>query len=72
MSLPEMQPVSSSNISAVGYNADNQMVYVQFLNGSLYVYKGVNEYEFENLKTASSVGTYLNRNYKNVYSYERI
>nr|SPS04580.1 conserved protein of unknown function [Candidatus Nitrotoga fabula] len=72
MSLPEMQPVSSSNISAVGYDAENQRVYVQFLDGSVYVYKGVNEFEFENLRTASSVGSYLNRNYKNVYPYERV
>ena len=72
MSLPEMQSVSSSNISAVGYDVENQMVYVQFLDGALYVYKGVTEYEFENLRTAPSVGSYLNRNYKNVYPYERV
>ena len=71
MPMPEMQPVSSSNIAAVGYDAENQMVYVQFLNGSTYVYKGVPDHEFENLRTAPSVGSYLNRNYKNVYPYER-
>lgn len=71
MSIPVMQPVSSSNISAVGYDADNQWVYIQFLDGSVYAYKGVPEHEYENLRTASSVGSYLNRNYKNVYPYER-
>lgn len=71
MPMPEMQHVSSSNISAVGYDADSQTVYVQFLNGSTYAYKGVPEHEFENLRTAPSVGSYLNRNYKNVYPYER-
>lgn len=71
MPIPEMQPVSSSNIAAVGYDAENLMVYVQFLDGSTYAYKGVPEHEFENLKTAPSVGSYLNRNYKNVYPYER-
>ena len=69
--MPEMQPVSSSNIAAVGYDAENQMVYVQFLNGSTYAYKDVPEHEFESLRTAPSVGSYLNRNYKNVYAYER-
>jgi hypothetical protein len=72
MPMPEMQPVSSSNISAVGYDVENQMVYVQFLNGSIYTYKGVQEHEFENLRTATSVGSYLNRNYKNVYPYEKV
>jgi hypothetical protein len=71
MPMPDMQPVSSSNIAAVGYDAENQTVYVQFLNGSTYAYKGVPEHEFENLLTAPSVGSYLNRNFKNVYPYER-
>jgi hypothetical protein len=71
MPLPEMQSVSSSNVAAVGYDTENQSVYVQFLNGSIYAYKGVPEYEFENLRTAQSVGSYINRNYKNVYPYER-
>lgn len=72
MPIPDMQPVSSSNIAAVGYDLENQTAYVQFLNGSTYAYKGVPEHEFENLRTAPSVGSYLNRNYKNVYPYERV
>ena len=72
MSIPEMHPVSSSNIAAVGYDEDNQMVYVQFLNNSTYIYKGVPMHEFENLRDAPSVGSYLNRCYKNVYPYERV
>ncbi len=72
MSMPEMHPVSSSNIASVGYDPDNQMVFVQFLNGSIYAYKGVIESEFENLRTAASVGSYLNRNYKNIYPYEKM
>lgn len=71
MSEPEMQPVNSSNIVAVGYDPESQSVYVQFLNGTTYRYKGVPEHEFDNLRTASSVGSYLNRNFKNVYPYER-
>lgn len=69
--MPEMHPVSSSNIAAVGYDADSESVYIEFLNGSTYKYNGVTESEFENLKTASSVGSYFNRNYKNVYPYEK-
>ncbi len=72
MSMPEMHQVSSSNVAAVGYDSQNQWVYVQFLDSSLYAYKGVPEHEFENLRTAVSVGSYLNRNFKNVYPYERV
>ena len=72
MSVPEMIPVSSSNIESSGYDEQNKQVYVRFLNGSLYVYKGVPLHEFENLRDAPSLGSYLHRNYKNVYPYERI
>ena len=67
-----MIPVSSSNIESIGYDEQNEQVYVRFLNGSLYVYKGVPLHEFENLREAPSLGSYLHRNYKNVYPYERI
>ena len=72
MSLPEMTPVISSNIESIGYDEQNQEVYVRFLNNSLYIYKGVPQYEFQNLMDAPSLGSYLNRNFKNVYPYERI
>lgn len=72
MSYPEMKVVSSSNIESIGYDNQNQEVYVRFLNGSLYVYKGVSEHEFQNLIDAPSHGSYLHRNFKNVYPYERI
>jgi len=72
MSFPEMIQVSSSNIESVGYDETNLDVYVKFLNGSIYKYIGVPQHEFENLRDAASVGSYLNRYYKNVYSYERV
>jgi len=71
MATPEMHPVSSSNIASVGYDAESQTVYVAFLNGSKYAYKGVSSQEFENLRTAPSIGSYFNRNFKNQYPYER-
>lgn len=70
--IPEMTPVNSSNIAEVGYNEENQEVYVRFLNNSLYVYKGVPLFEYKGLINSPSLGSYINRNYKNVYPYERI
>lgn len=69
---PNMFRVESSNVAEVGYDENDKTVYVRFLNQSLYIYKGVPESEFENLKNAPSVGSYLHRNFKNVYPYERI
>ncbi len=68
----DMIQVSSSNVDKIGYDEPNQILYVQFLNGSLYMYKGVGIYEFEGLKNAPSVGSYLHRNIKNSYPYERL
>lgn len=68
----EMISVSSSNVSAIGYDEGNQYLYVSFLNNSLYIYKGVPIGEFEGLKIAPSVGSYLHRNIKNIYPYERL
>ena len=68
----EMFPVSSSNIYAVGYDKENKIVHVQFLNNTEYIYKGVPEHEYYGLLNAPSVGSYLHQNYKNVYPYERI
>jgi len=67
-----MIAVSSSNIESIGYDEANQIVHVRFLNGTLYIYKGVPSYEFNGLLNAPSIGSYLHRNYKNVYAYERI
>jgi hypothetical protein len=72
MSMPEMIPVSSSNLDSIGYDSENEIVYVRFLDGALYVYKGVPEHEYQNLLEAPSLGSYLHRNYKNVYPYEKI
>lgn len=70
--MVEMKKVSSSNIESVGYDATSEEVHVRFLNGSLYKYKGVPEWDYLGLLEASSTGSYLHRNFKNVYSYERI
>lgn len=68
----EMIPVTSSNVESVGYDEQNEVVYVRFSNGTLYIYKGVPQYDYEGLLNAPSVGSYLHRNFKNVYPYERI
>jgi len=72
MALPTMIHVDSSNVAQIGYDEPNQEVYVRFTNNTLYTYKGVPKHEFEGLKNAPSIGSYLHRNYKNVFPYERI
>ena len=68
----EMIAVQSSNIESVGYDENDEEVYVKFLNGSVYVYRGVPLHDFEGLRDTPSVGSYLHKNFKNIYPYERI
>lgn len=68
----DMIQVESSNVDSVGYDEMEQILYVRFLTGATYIYKGVNSYEFEGLLNAPSIGSYLHRNIKNNYPYERI
>jgi len=45
MKMPEMTPVQSSNVLAVGYDSTTLTVFVHFLNGNVYNYKNVYPYE---------------------------
>lgn len=71
MNKPNMITVASSNIAKLGYDDKVQVVWITFVSGATYIYHEVPQSEFENLRDASSVGTYFNRFYKNVYHYER-
>ncbi|MBI1287147.1 MAG: KTSC domain-containing protein [Flavobacteriales bacterium] len=64
--------VSSSNIEAVGYDEATETLRVWFLNGSVYDYSGVNSLEFEGLRDAPSVGSYLHQNIKGQYPYVKV
>jgi hypothetical protein len=72
MAIPEMTSVSSSNVAEIGYDSAIQTVFVRFLDNRLYIYKNVPEGEYQGLLNAPSIGSYLHRNFKNVYAYERL
>ena len=72
MPMPEMIFVDSSNIAAIGYDEEAKELYVEFLNGGLYVYRGVPLHVFIEFRSAPSQGSYLHRSIKNIYSYEKI
>lgn len=68
----EMISVSSSNVESIGYDETTQTLRIRFLNGAIYEYKNVPIVEFDALKNAPSVGSYLNQNIRNAYPFERI
>ena len=63
----EMIPVSSSNLDAVGYNAQTETLYVRFKGGKTYSYERVPEYTFTELVEADSVGKFFNQFIKNQF-----
>lgn len=68
----EKQFVSSSNVEAIGYDEPSETLRIWYLNGSVYDYNGVGALEFQGLQNAPSVGSYLHRNIKGQYSYEKV
>ena len=71
--MPEMHFVESSNIEAIGYEPNNQELYVRFLkSGETYVYYEVEEWVFKEFMQAGSKGIYLNTNIKGHYQYAKL
>lgn len=68
----ERTPVTSTNIRAVGYDADNQTLEVEFNNGSVYQYAGVPQDAHDGLMNADSKGKYLNANIKGRYPFAKL
>ncbi|PKN65374.1 MAG: KTSC domain-containing protein [Deltaproteobacteria bacterium HGW-Deltaproteobacteria-15] len=69
----EMIPtIGSSTVDSIGYDEAMQILRVKFLKGGLYEYRNVPLMEFEQLRNAPSVGSYLARNIKGSYPYDRI
>lgn len=65
-----MIPVSSSNISSIGY--EGTTLYVRFHSGGLYAYYNVPPSVYNGLMSASSHGKYLAAYIKNCYHYQKI
>lgn len=67
----ERVSVSSSNIATVGHDEPSQILEVEFLTGAVYEYYDVPEHVYQELISASSVGSYFAQRIKNVYSFAR-
>lgn len=76
----ELFSVQSSNISQIGYEKEERIVFNQdpisvlriiFTSGITYDFYDVPQDIFIGLKDATSVGKYFNQNIKNRYNYEK-
>jgi len=65
-------PVESSNVQEFGYDEENRMLYVRFLNGSLYVYYDVAPDIYDGFFMAPSKGKYVWSHLRDRYEYARV
>ena len=64
--------VSSSNVKAIGYDANSQTLEVEFVNGRVYQYYGVPDHVHAEFMRAPSKGQFLHYQIKNQYAYSRV
>jgi hypothetical protein len=68
-SLPR-DHVKSEAVRSIGYDEGEWVLQVRFNNGKLYNYFRVPPHEFHSLRSAESIGAYLNREIKPYYECE--
>ncbi len=65
--MPRMQPVESSSVDAVGFDAVRNELTIRFVSGGTYVYAMVPRAVFEALLGAESIGRFVNEHIKPRY-----
>lgn len=62
-----LQPVTSSMITHVGYDEDQQLLHIKMTSGDTYEYRGVPPEEHDDMMTSPSVGKHYNNFIKSQY-----
>jgi hypothetical protein len=65
-------PVASTNVASIGYDADTETLEVEFTIGSVYQYYNVPADLHAQLMMAGSKGQFLNAYIRNGYPYSRV
>ena len=66
------EPVDSSNLASVGYDAKKKILEIEFNHGGVYQYFDVPKDVFDELMDADSHGKYFVHNIKGEYEYVKI
>jgi len=62
----------SSVVSRFHYYPESATLRVVFVSGMIYDYKKVPERIYQDMKNATSKGTYLNKHVKGIYDFEKV
>jgi hypothetical protein len=68
----ERRSIGSSVLVSVGYDADDQILEVTFVNGRVYRYEQVPELVHRRLLNARSAGEFFNTEIRDQYRSERV
>ncbi len=68
----QREPVRSSSIASIGYDAGTKTLQVEFNSGRVYQYYGVPKAVHSDLVGAPSIGAYSNANIRPNYPYARL
>lgn len=69
----KLHEVKSSNVAALGYDAPSMRMAVQFKGGATYQYNGVDAKTADEVQSAESVGSAVNRLLvRGKFKYERL
>ena len=68
----ERKRLNASNIRAVGYDARNRVLEIEFGNGGISQYSGVSDEVHRRLMNSPSPGSYFHDNIEESYSAKRI
>lgn len=68
----ERQTVSSSNLASIGYDANKEILEVEFNHGGVYQYFDVPSAIYKELMGAPSHGVYFSANIRNDYEFEKL
>lgn len=64
--------VNSSDIASIGYDADSNILEIEFLSGGVYQYLSVPVNIFSGIMSASSHGSYFHQFIKDKYGFKKI
>lgn len=65
-------PVTSTNVSEIGYDEERRILEIVFSSGGIYQYFEVPPQVYQELMNSGSIGQYLNSAIKGAYRYARV
>lgn len=69
---PTRTPITSKLLKSVGYDADRQVLEVEFNSGAVYQYAGVSPEKYAALTASNSLGSHFLRHIKPHHDFTRM